>query len=97
MPTMKAGCSAIPVVRILHAPLSTRRHLQPVQAARPANRRGVNQGDREIELHARTTPVLAANRRGVNQGDREGRPYNTRLTAKQATWYCTGDPRGRPG
>jgi len=31
------------------------------------------------------------------QGDREGRPYNTRWRIKQATWYCTGDPRGRPG
>src|SRR5437588_1005817 len=31
------------------------------------------------------------------QGDREGRPYNTRLHVKQAIWYCTGDPRGRPG
>ena len=31
------------------------------------------------------------------QGDREGRPYNTRLHVTQAIWYCTGDPRGRPG
>jgi len=32
-----------------------------------------------------------------SQGDREGRPYNTRWGGKQAFWYCTGDPRGRPG
>jgi len=32
----------------------------------------------------------------MSQGDREGRPYNTRWRVKQTTWYCTGDPRGRP-
>jgi len=32
-----------------------------------------------------------------DQGDREGRPYNTRWRGKRASWYCTGDPRGRPG
>src|ERR1700694_4400741 len=29
--------------------------------------------------------------------DREGRPYNIHLRVTQAIWYCTGDPRGRPG
>jgi len=31
------------------------------------------------------------------QGDREGRPYNIRWRVTRATWYCRGDPRGRPG